>query len=99
MVPDHEELESAAIISRLAQMVAKEESIHCVLKAIHEYGSGVPSEELSQIITDLGYSSSLINQIIYYGFISRSKYSKLCNRSTYHLTEKGVEVLQACTVL
>lgn len=80
-------------------MVSKEESIHCVLKAVQEYGFGVTKEVLTQIITDLNYSTSLINQLIYYGFISRAKNAKLSNRSTYHLTEKGFEVLQACEKL
>lgn len=96
VISEHDEFESGAIISRFAHMVAKDESIHCLLKAIHEYGSGIPNEEVSQIITDLGYPPSLIHQVIYYGFISQAKNAKLCNTISYHLTEKGLEVLEAC---
>jgi len=99
ILEDYDGFQSAAIIPRLAGVLVKEVSMQRILKIIQEHQLGIPRKDLLQIVTDLDYSPSLINQVIYYGLILQTKNSELCNEVYYHLTEKSFQVLEACEEL
>ena len=69
-----------------------------ILKLIQR-NYGIPRKEILQIVTDRGYRQALIDQAIYYGFISQSIEDELDNDLFYYLTEKGCKVLEACEKL
>lgn len=89
--------ESSRIVERLGSVVAKEESIQRMLKLIKKHRSGIRQEELVRIIKNWGYRQKLIHQAIYFGIISETKGDELDDDISYHITEKGIKVLQFCS--
>ena len=94
------ELDSVTIISTLAAMLAKEEQMQSVLRIVEKHRNGINKKELLQIIKTRRYRQILIDQVIYFGFISET-IEDVLERMTisYHLTEKGSKVLDACKKL
>ena len=93
------ELDSVTIISTLAAVLAKEEQMQSVLRIVEKHRNGINKKELLQIIKARRYRQTLIDQVIYFGFISETIEDVLEHRLSYHLTEKGSKVLDACKKL
>ena len=70
-----------------------------VLRIVEKHRNGINKKELLQIIKARRYRQTLIDQVIYFGFISETIEDVLEHRLSYHLTEKGSKVLDACKKL
>lgn len=92
------EFGSVTIISTLAAVLAKEEQMQSVLRIVEKHRNGINKKELLPIIKARRYRQTLIDQVIYFGFISQT-IDVLEHRLSYHLTEKGSKVLDACKKL
>ena len=99
VISDRPEFEYGAI-KRMAAMLAKEKPMQLMLKLIRRRNLSIPINELLQSKTVRGYRQPLIEQAIYYGFISQTVVEDELEGSLfYYLTEKGCKVLEACEQL
>ena len=86
-------------INRIAAMLAKEEPMKRMLRLIRRHNLSIPRHELLEGKTVRRYRQTLIDQVIYFGFISQTIEDVLENSLFYHLTEKGCKVLEVCEKL
>jgi predicted transcriptional regulator len=86
------ESEDAAIIPRLAAIVEKEQPIDEILKIVRKYKTGISREKLLLVLKRSGYQEKVMHQLAYFGLIVAAG----DGGSSYHITEKGRRVLEAC---
>lgn len=94
---DQNDIESGALILRVASVVAKEGVLQHMLRVIQKHKNGIHTKELEQIMTSCGYRLKLIDQANYFGLISKEFDTN--GISFCYLTEKGLKVLKACNKL
>ena len=93
---DPNQFDSAALITRLANVVAKEGPLQHTLKIVNKHKNGIDRKELERFTMNCGYAQKLIDQAVYFGLIVQSENVDSNSISLCHLTEKGLKVLKAC---